>query len=82
MRADAVKALLDRIAHYPGLANVLTLWVAVLDPSPAVMAAAVATVAFVVHMFSASKLAVAEAKKVGYDQALADVSSLAAQPGD
>lgn len=71
-----MRTLLDRVAHYPNLAQVITLWVAVLNPPPAVMAAVVGTVGLFVHVFSASKLAVTEAHQEGYNAALADVSSL------
>lgn len=71
-----MKGFLDRLAHEPTLANVVTLWVAVLNPSPAVMAAVAATVAIFVRSFSASKAAVAEAHEAGYNNALADVSAL------
>lgn len=73
-----MKTFLDRLAHEPTLANVITLWVAVLNPSPAVMAAVAATVAIVVRSQSASKAAVADAHAAGYEKAVAEVSALAA----
>lgn len=75
-----MNAVLNRVAHYPNLANVITLWVAVLNPSPAVMAAVVGTVGLFVHLFSASRLAIEEAHTAGYDKAIADVSSLTLPP--
>lgn len=65
------------IARRPAqLGGAVTAWIAVANPSPAVMAAAGATVAWLVGTLTSSKAAVAEAHEAGYNKAVADVSAL------
>lgn len=75
----AINALGAFVAKRPAqLGGAVTAWVAVANPSPAVMAATGATIAWLVSVYSAPKAAVAEAHQAGYDKAVAEVSSLAA----
>lgn len=58
------------------LVGALITWVAVANPSPAVMAAVTATGAWLTRMASSPKRSVDDAKQAGYNQAVADVSAL------
>lgn len=76
-----MKALLGRLGREPAALGAAVLaWIAVANPSPGVMAAATATVGWLIRSFSTSKAAVDEAKAAGYDKAIADVSSLQSPP--
>lgn len=73
-----MKTALARLTREPATLGAAVLaWVAVANPSPAVMAAATATVGWVVRSFVSPKVAVDEARQAGRAEALADVSALA-----
>jgi hypothetical protein len=71
-------AILKRLGREPVLIGAALLaWLDVVHPSDLVKAAAVANIAVFVRAYSSPKAAVEESKQVGYDQAVADVSTLA-----
>lgn len=75
-----IKTLGAFLARRPAqLGAAVSAWVAVANPSPAAMAAVVATVGWVVSSYTSPKVAVEEAHAAGYDKAVAEVSALSVQ---
>jgi hypothetical protein len=72
-----VSKLFARLGREPVLIGAALLaWLDVLHPSDLFKAAAVATIAMFVRAYSSPKQAVEESKQAGYDQAVAEVSTL------